>query len=112
MMLASLQGPFFGRKGAEWVQPHLEVLRGGVTSRGNVNMLRLPSGPGLEDWMTFTFKLERLDGTPADPPSFKTSVLVWNPGDIPLGANRTLQVVRVRDEDAEQAPVLVVQDLA
>jgi hypothetical protein len=25
--------------------------------------------------MTFTFKLERLDGTPAEPPSFKTTVL-------------------------------------
>jgi hypothetical protein len=62
--------------------------------------------------MTFTFKLERLDGTPAEPPSFKTTVLVWQPGDtIPLG-NRTLQVVRVRDNDADQAPVLVVEDLA
>jgi hypothetical protein len=63
--------------------------------------------------MTFTFKLERLDGTPAEPPSFKTTVLVWNPGDtIPLGPNRTLQVVRVRDEDADQPPVLVVADAA
>jgi hypothetical protein len=26
-------------------------------------------------------QLERLDGTPADPPSFKTTVLGWNPGD-------------------------------
>jgi hypothetical protein len=79
----------------------------------NARMLTGPSGPGQEDWMTFTFKLERLDGTPADPPSFKTSVLVWNPGDtIPLSASRTLQVVRVRDDDADQAPVLVVQDLS
>jgi hypothetical protein len=62
--------------------------------------------------MTFTFKLERLDGTPAEPPSFKTTVLVWQPGDtIPL-RNRTLQVVRVRDNDADQTPVLVVEDLA
>jgi hypothetical protein len=62
--------------------------------------------------MTFTFKLERLDGTPAEPPSFKTTVLVWQPGDtIPLG-NTTLQVVRVRDEDADQPPVLVVADAA
>jgi hypothetical protein len=39
-------------------------------------------------------------------------VLVWHSGDtIPLG-NRTLQVVRVRDNDADQAPVLVVEDLA
>jgi hypothetical protein len=76
-------------------------------------MLGVPSGPGQEDWMTFTFKLERLDGTPAEPSSFQTTVLSWSPGDtIPLGANRTLQVVRVRDNDADQAPVLVVQDLA
>jgi hypothetical protein len=37
----------------------------------------------------------------------------WAPGDtFPLGANRTLQVVRVRDEDADQPPVLVVADAA
>jgi hypothetical protein len=37
----------------------------------------------------------------------------WAPGDtIPLGVNRTLQVVRVRDEDADQPPVLVVADAA
>jgi hypothetical protein len=76
-------------------------------------MLTGPSGPGQEDWMTFTFRLERLDGTPADPPSFETTVLRWQPGDtIPLSAKRTLQVVRIRDDDADQAPVLVVQDLA
>jgi hypothetical protein len=50
--------------------------------------------------MTFTFKLERLDGTPADPASFETTVLSWSPCDtIPLGPNGTLQVVRVRDND-------------
>jgi hypothetical protein len=60
--------------------------------------------------MTHTFKLERIDGTPADPPSFKTTVSAWKPGDtIPLSAGRTLQVVRVRD-DAD-APVLVVDEL-
>jgi hypothetical protein len=31
---------------------------------------------------------------------------------FPLGPSRTLQVVRVRDDDADQAPVLVVEDLA
>ena len=42
--------------------------------------------------MTFTFKLEQLDGTPADPPSFETTVLRWQPGDtLPLSATRTLQ---------------------
>lgn len=63
--------------------------------------------------MTFTFKLERLDGTPAEPPSIETTILRWEPGDkIPLDAKRTLKVVRVRDDDADQAPVLVVQDVA
>jgi hypothetical protein len=27
--------------------------------------------------MTFTFKLERLDGTPADPPSMQSTVTNW-----------------------------------
>jgi hypothetical protein len=63
--------------------------------------------------MTFTFKLERLDGTPAEPSSFETTVLSWSPGDtIPLGRNRTLQVVSIRDDDADQAPILVVEELA
>jgi hypothetical protein len=62
--------------------------------------------------MTHTFKLERLDGTPAEPPTFKTTVLAWSPGDqIPLGS-RTLQVVRLRHVDGEELPVLVVADLA
>jgi hypothetical protein len=30
---------------------------------------------------------------------------------IPLGANRALRVLRVRDEDADQPPALVVEDL-
>jgi hypothetical protein len=48
--------------------------------------------PDRRDRMTHTFKLERLDGTPADPPSLKTTVFAWNPGDtIPLSAGRTLQ---------------------
>jgi hypothetical protein len=63
--------------------------------------------------MTVTFKLERLDGTPAEPASIRTTILSWQPGDtIPVNAKRTLQVVRVRDDDADQAPVLVVHDLA
>jgi hypothetical protein len=63
--------------------------------------------------MTVTFKLERLDGTPAEPASIKTTILSWQPDDtIPLNANRTLQAVRVRDEDADQPPVLVVADAA
>ena len=63
--------------------------------------------------MTFTFRLERLDGAPADPPSFRTVAPRWEPGDtIPIGANRTLQVIRLRDDDADQPSVLVVQDVS
>ena len=48
------------------------------------------------------FKLEQTDGTPADPPTYRTGVYAWRPGDtIPLGATRTLRVVEVRREDPE-----------
>jgi hypothetical protein len=61
--------------------------------------------------MTFTIELERADGTPAEPPSISTAVTDWRPGDtIPLGAKKSLRVVRLRDDDADQPPVLVVED--
>jgi hypothetical protein len=60
--------------------------------------------------MAFMFELEREDGTPADPPSLSTAVPMWRPGDtIPLG-RKTLRVVAIRDDDADQAPVLVVEN--
>jgi hypothetical protein len=61
--------------------------------------------------MAFMFELEQEDGTPADPPSLSTAVPTWRPGDtIPLGA-RTLRVIEIRNTDADQAPVLVVEDV-
>jgi hypothetical protein len=60
--------------------------------------------------MTFTIKLERADGTPAEPPSIGTMVTNWRPGDtIPLGRDRTLRVIEIRDDDVDQPPVLVVR---
>jgi hypothetical protein len=51
----------------------------------------------------------RRAGGTAEP---KITILSWEPGDtIPVDARRTLQVVRVRDDDADQAPALVVQDV-
>lgn len=42
-----------------------------------------------------------------------TTVLAWKRGDtIPLSAGRTLEVVRIRKDDADELPVLVVEDLA
>jgi hypothetical protein len=50
--------------------------------------------------MTVTFKLELTDGRLAEPPSIRTGVYVWRPGDtIPIRADRTLRVVRVRSAD-------------
>ena len=59
--------------------------------------------------MAFTYKLEHEDGTPADPPSFKTSVPTWRPGDtMPLGQGLLLRVVSIREGDDLGDPVLVV----
>ena len=61
--------------------------------------------------MAFLFKLETTEGAP-EPATLSTAVPNWIPGDtIPLG-RRTLRVVRLRDNDADQPPVLVVEDLA
>jgi hypothetical protein len=60
--------------------------------------------------MAFLFRLETEDGLPAEPPTLATAVPNWRAGDtIPLG-HRTLRVVRLRDEDADQPPVLVVEE--
>ena len=60
----------------------------------------------------FLYKLEQEDGTPADPPTLKTAVSVWGAGDtIPLSRDRALRVVAIRDDDADQPPTLVVEDL-
>jgi hypothetical protein len=60
--------------------------------------------------MAFVYRLELEDGTPANPPTLSTAVPTWRAGDtIPLG-HRILRVVDVRDDDADQPPVLVVED--
>jgi hypothetical protein len=47
----------------------------------------------------------------ADPPTYRSSTLNWRQGDqISLNANRTLRVLGVRDDDADQPPALVVED--
>jgi hypothetical protein len=59
----------------------------------------------------FLFRLETADGAPAEPPSLNSAVPNWRPGDtIPLG-HRTLRVLGIRDDDADQPPVLVVEDV-
>ena len=58
----------------------------------------------------FLFRLETTDGMPADPPTLSAAVPNWKAGhEIHLG-RRKLRVVSVRDEDADQPPVLVVEE--
>ena len=58
----------------------------------------------------FLFKLEWVDGAPAEPPTLTVVVPNWRPGDeIPLGS-RSLRVVGVRDDDTDEPPVLVVEE--
>ena len=62
--------------------------------------------------MAFLFRLETADGTPADPSKVQSAVPNWRAGDtIPLGA-RTLRVIDVRYDEADDASVLVVEDMA
>ena len=62
--------------------------------------------------MAFLFKLGTAEGLSAEPSTLTSAVPNWRSGDtIPLGP-RTLRVVRVRDDDADQPPVLVVEDAA
>jgi hypothetical protein len=59
----------------------------------------------------FLFKLERTDGTPAEPSSLSSAVPNWGLGETIHFGHKTLRVVGVRDDDADQRPVLVVEDV-
>jgi hypothetical protein len=55
--------------------------------------------------MAFTYRLEKEDGTPADPPTLHTAVPTWHAGDtIPLSAERALRVVEIRSVTADENP--------
>jgi hypothetical protein len=61
--------------------------------------------------MAFLFRLKTVDGRPAEPAQLTSAVPNMRPGDtIPLG-RRTLRVVDRRDDDADQPPVLVVEEV-
>ena len=61
--------------------------------------------------MAFQFRLKHDDGTPGDPPTLKAAIPNWRPGDSIFLGRRTLRVVAVRDDDADQVPVLVVEGM-
>jgi hypothetical protein len=59
-----------------------------------------------------TFRLELDDGAPADPPTFRSAPTShWKAGDTIAIGRRTLRVLGVCDDDADQPPALVVEDL-
>jgi hypothetical protein len=60
----------------------------------------------------FLYRLEQEVGTPADPPTLASAVPDWRPAmRFRWGAPRRLRVVEIRDDDADQPPTLVVEDL-
>lgn len=58
----------------------------------------------------FTFRLELIDGSTADPPVLHAAVPNWKPGDsIFFGHGRTLRVIGRRAGVGDDDPVLVVE---
>src|SRR5205809_160303 len=72
----------------------------------------VPADNRGRDRMAFVFRLELADGTPADPPKLDAAVPNWRNGDTIHLGRRTLVVVGLRDDDADQPPVLIVEDAA
>ena len=63
--------------------------------------------------MTFTFKLEQADGTPAEPPTIQSTVTNWRVGEtIPIRRGRTLRVVGIVVSDDDEPSRLIVEDVA
>jgi hypothetical protein len=57
----------------------------------------------------FRFRLETADGAAADPPTLESAVPNWKAGEWIHFGTKTLHVVGIRDDDADQPPVLIVQ---
>ena len=60
----------------------------------------------------FLFRLETEDGKPADPPTLHAAVPDWKAGHEIYFGHKTLRVVGRRDDEADQPPVLIVEDVA
>jgi hypothetical protein len=55
-------------------------------------------------------RLETSEGTAAEPSTLEAAVPNWNLGDEIYLGRRTLRVVGRRDDDADQRPVLIVEE--
>ena len=58
----------------------------------------------------FLFRLETPDGSPATPSTLETAVPNWRAGDVISLGRRQLRVIDKRDEHADQAPLLIVEE--
>jgi hypothetical protein len=59
----------------------------------------------------FLFRLETVDGAQAEPKQLTSVVPNWSAGDTIHLGKRTLRVIGKRDDDADQPPVLVVEEV-
>jgi len=59
----------------------------------------------------FLFRLETVEGKPANPPTLAAAVPNWSVGDTIYLGRKMLRVVGRRDDDADQPPVLVVEEM-
>ena len=57
----------------------------------------------------FLFRLETVDGVAAHPSTLESAVPNWKAGDSIYLGRRTLRVVGIRDDDADQPPILIVE---
>ena len=55
----------------------------------------------------FLFRLETAEGEPAEPPTLSASRPDWPVGSLIHRGKQTLRIVGRRDDDADQAPVLI-----
>ena len=77
-------------------------------------MLARPSGPrrkGETGWQGYCSG-SRGDGKPVEPSSLSSAVPTWAPGEPIHFGHRTVRVVGVCDDEADEPPVLVVEDVA
>jgi hypothetical protein len=55
----------------------------------------------------FLFRLQTVEGEPAEPPTLSAAVPNWKPGDTIHLGKRTPRVGGLRDEDGDSPPVIV-----
>jgi hypothetical protein len=58
----------------------------------------------------FTFRLETAGGAQAEPATLCAAIPNWAEGDTIHLGKRTLRVIGKRDDDADQPPVLIVEE--